>query len=103
MFDKLKRFLTSMLPVDANRRGACNRCGECCKLDYPCPFLRFDDSGLSQCIVYRVRPPSCRKYPRIASENRNHQTCGFFFVDPESAKNSPIRRTPSSSTSKSRV
>ena len=78
---KLKRLTTSLLPIDEGRRGECNRCGECCKLPYPCPFLRFDDQGLSSCAVYHARPPSCRKYPRVASENVTQETCGFYFVD----------------------
>ena len=80
MFNKLKRLTTSLLPVDANRRGECNRCGACCKLPYPCPFLRFDDQGLSSCAVYHVRPPSCRKYPRTAPENLTPEQCGFYFI-----------------------
>ena len=69
MLNKLKRLTTSLLPVDSNRGGECNRCGACCKLPYPCPFLRYDDQGLSSCAVYHFRPPSCRKYPRTESEN----------------------------------
>ena len=78
---KLKRFSTSLLPVDQQRRGGCNRCGECCKLPFPCPFLRYDEQGLSSCAVYHARPPSCRKYPRTSSENLTPETCGFYFVD----------------------
>lgn len=86
MFNKIRRFLTSLfLPIDAGRRGDCNRCGDCCKLPYPCPFLQFDAEGLSRCAVYHFRPPSCRKYPRIAAENLTTQTCGFYFVAPEQA------------------
>lgn len=80
MKSKLIRQVTAVLPVAENRRGSCNRCGECCKLPYPCPFLRFDAEGLSRCAVYLVRPPSCRKYPRTESENITAATCGFHFV-----------------------
>ncbi|MBK1693754.1 hypothetical protein CKO09_03225 [Chromatium weissei] len=83
MLQKIKRFFTSLLPIDPQRRGDCNRCGDCCKLPYPCPFLRFDDAGLSSCAVYYFRPPSCRKYPRVSAENLTPQTCGFFFLPPE--------------------
>lgn len=83
MLNKLKRLTTSLLPVDPNRRGECNRCGACCKLPYPCPFLRYDDDGLSTCAVYHVRPPSCRKYPRTASENLTQEQCGYYFVASE--------------------
>lgn len=78
---KAQRFATSLLPVDNGRRGDCNRCGECCKLPYPCPFLRYDADGLSRCAVYQARPPSCRKYPRTASENITPASCGYYFVD----------------------
>jgi hypothetical protein len=80
MKNKLKRFATSLLPVSINRRGGCNRCGECCKLPYPCPFLRYDENGLSSCAVYSLRPPSCRKYPRTDAENLTPATCGYYFV-----------------------
>lgn len=79
--DKLKRAFTSLLPIDPGRRGACNRCGACCSLPVPCPFLRFDEQGLSSCSVYHARPPSCRKYPRTAAENVTPATCGYYFVD----------------------
>lgn len=82
MLEKIKRFLTSLLPVDPNRRGDCHRCGDCCKLPFPCPFLRFDEEGLSSCAVYRFRPASCRKYPRVPEENLTAATCGFHFVAP---------------------
>lgn len=79
---KVQRFATSLLPVADSRRGECNRCGQCCKLPFPCPFLRFDDQGLSSCAVYHARPPSCRKYPRTSSENLTPATCGYYFVEP---------------------
>jgi hypothetical protein len=77
---KIKRLATSLLPVAPNRFGECNRCGECCKLPYPCPFLRYDAEGLSMCAIYKFRPPSCRKYPRTAEENLTPQVCGFGFA-----------------------
>lgn len=83
MKNKIKRLATSLLPVAANRHGDCNRCGECCKLPYPCPFLRYDEDGLSSCAVYLVRPPSCRKYPRTAAENMTAHVCGYYFVKVE--------------------
>lgn len=83
MLNKLKRLTTSLLPIDPNRRGECNRCGACCKLPYPCPFLRYDDQGLAGCAAYKLRPPSCRKYPRTASENLTPAECGFYFIRPD--------------------
>ncbi len=83
MKNKLKRMTTSLLPVASNRRGECNRCGQCCKLPFPCPFLRYDEEGLSSCAVYHFRPPSCRKYPRTAAENLTPATCSYYFVPAE--------------------
>ncbi len=68
MKKKIKRLATSLLPVATNRIGDCNRCGECCKLPYPCPFLRYDADGLSMCAIYTFRPP---------------QVCGFSFLPVE--------------------
>ena len=95
MINKMKRLTTSLLPVAENRRGECNRCGECCKLPYPCPFLRYDDAGLSSCAVYHFRPASCRKYPRTHNENLTPETCGFYFVRVEDiARNSDSTELP---------
>jgi len=76
---KLKRTLTGILPVDKNRKGNCIRCGACCKLPNRCPFLDFDEQGLSVCKIYHFRPLSCRKYPRTKSESLTADTCGYSF------------------------
>jgi len=77
---KMGRVVTSVLPVDANRGGSCNRCGECCKLVFRCPFLKEDDEGLYSCAAYKVRPPLCRKFPRVEAHFdlvKGH--CGYTF------------------------
>jgi len=79
MLKKIKRTLTSVLPVSSKRRGTCAHCGECCKLAYVCPFLKTRADGSSYCAVYHFRPPACRKYPRSASEHITPATCGFSF------------------------
>ncbi|CAA0085695.1 Uncharacterised protein [BD1-7 clade bacterium] len=81
MFQKLLRFLTSLLPVASNRVGSCNGCGDCCKLPYVCPFLKQDKDDNYTCSVYFFRPPSCRKYPRIEAEQLTPENCGFSFVN----------------------
>ena len=77
---KIKRTLTSVLPVSPSRRGNCIACGACCKLPNQCPFQGYDSDGHSYCKVYRFRPLNCRKYPRTASESLTADTCGFHFV-----------------------
>ncbi len=82
---KIRRTLTSILPVAENRRGACNNCGACCKLPTPCRFLGHKASGESYCRIYSLRPLNCRKYPRAAGELITAETCGFWFEDVEGA------------------
>ena len=77
---KIKRTLTSVLPVSPDRRGNCIACGACCKLPNRCWFLRYDSDGHSYCAAYALRPLNCRKYPRTASESLTADTCGFRFV-----------------------
>ncbi|MBI5119008.1 hypothetical protein HZA56_21295 [Candidatus Poribacteria bacterium] len=72
---KIQRTFTSLLPVDEGRKGSCRRCGQCCKLAFDCPF--YDGKG---CVVYSLRPPQCRKYPRTKEESIV-QDCGFIFGD----------------------
>ena len=81
MKNKIRRTLTSLLPVADNRRGSCNNCGACCKLPNPCRFLRYRESGESYCGIYRFRPLNCRKYPRAADELVTADTCGYWFAD----------------------
>jgi hypothetical protein len=76
---KIKRTLTSILPVDKNRTGQCKHCSACCKLPNRCPFLETDEHNKSVCKIYSVRPPACRKYPRSPSEHITTDSCGFSF------------------------
>jgi len=79
MKKKIIRTLTSLLPVDKNREGSCNNCGDCCKLPTRCHFLVEDENGESQCSIYAFRPLVCRKYPRIESEFITTERCGYNF------------------------
>ncbi|MFC1738714.1 hypothetical protein ACFL1G_06665 [Planctomycetota bacterium] len=76
---KLKRTLTSVLPLDNKRRGKCIRCGACCKLPNVCWFLGVDGKGQYYCKTHRFRPLNCRKYPRTKAEQLTADTCGFTF------------------------
>jgi len=79
MKDKIRRTLTSILPIAPDRRGQCNNCGACCRLPRPCMFLGYRASGESYCRIYRIRPLNCRKYPRTAAELVTADTCGYHF------------------------
>jgi len=90
MINKLKRTLTSLLPVDEKRTGACNNCGACCRLPFRCGFLKTttdeNNEKKEYCSIYAIRPPNCRKFPRVAEEHKLvKDTCGFSFEDNESA------------------
>jgi len=76
---KLKRTLTSVLPVSKKRKGQCINCGACCKLPNVCPFLKPNGDGKAYCSVYSLRPLNCRKYPRTESELVTADTCGHSF------------------------
>jgi Fe-S-cluster containining protein len=82
MIPKIKRTLTVLLPVDSNRAGECNGCGDCCKLPFRCLFLRDTPDGKAHCAIYKVRPPNCRKFPRNKAQWQSvKQNCGFVFPD----------------------
>ena len=76
---KVKRILTSILPIAKNRKGKCIDCGECCKLPNKCYFLKYKKNGKSYCSIYSIRPLNCRKYPRTKYEQITKDTCGFWF------------------------
>lgn len=78
---KIIRSLTSLLPVSKKRVGECNDCGDCCALPRPCMFLKFRDDESSYCSIYSVRPPTCRKYPRVEREFVTPERCGYSFLD----------------------
>jgi len=78
---KIKRTFTAFLPADKSRRGQCDRCGECCKMGWTCPFLRYvekDGRKLAVCAIHRIRPMNCRTYPRTRDEQLVHP-CGYYF------------------------
>ena len=79
MTAKVKRSVTSLLPIAENRKGRCIHCGACCKLPNVCQFLETNEKSASYCKVYRLRPPTCRKYPRTKSEFLTADTCGYSF------------------------
>ncbi len=68
------------------RRGACTRCGACCKILFKCPA--YDDSdGTPKCLIYNDRPGVCGLFPLDEKDLRDRDivmpgtNCGFFFAD----------------------
>ena len=60
---KFIRNFTAFLPVSKKRIGECVRCGACCYLPKKCLFLKINKNDDPKCLIYRIRPPICRKYP----------------------------------------
>lgn len=68
------------------RRGACTRCGACCKIMFKCPA--YDDSdGNPKCLIYNDRPGVCSLFPLDEKDLRDRdivmsgKKCGFYFED----------------------
>lgn len=73
------------------RKGACSRCGACCKLLLRCPA--YDDSdGDPKCLVYNDRPGVCGLFPLDEKDLRERdivmpdKKCGFYFSDEPNGK-----------------
>lgn len=69
------------------RKGACTRCGACCKILFNCPA--YDDSdGSPKCLIYNDRPGVCGLFPLDEKDLRDRdigspdRKCGFYFEDP---------------------
>jgi hypothetical protein len=68
------------------RRGECIRCGACCKLAYPCPFLNNGRGVIYECVKHPKHFLTCRIFPVDESDLRDRdilspdRKCGFHFV-----------------------
>lgn len=62
------------------RQGECNRCGECCKLVFRCPFLATDAEGNFACRIYEQRFTQCRLFPLHAADLREVSQCSYSFT-----------------------
>jgi hypothetical protein len=68
------------------RRGACSRCGACCKLLFNCPAYDEND-GNPKCVIYNDRPGVCGLFPLDEKDLRERdfvmadKKCGFWFED----------------------
>jgi hypothetical protein len=84
----------------ALRRGACSRCGACCKILFKCPA--YDESGAEpRCLIYNDRPGVCGLFPIDRADLRERDIvspgtkCGYWFTDtPKSAGLGPVRWGP---------
>jgi hypothetical protein len=68
------------------RRGACSRCGACCKIMFKCPAYDETD-GDPKCLIYNDRPGVCSLFPLDEKDLRDRNVvmpgtkCGFYFED----------------------
>jgi len=85
----------------ALRRGACSRCGACCKILFRCPA--YDDSnGEPKCLIYNDRPGVCGLFPLDPADLRERDIvmpgtkCGYYFADKpdERVRPAPVRWGP---------
>ena len=79
MWAKIDRTIHSFFPVSKKRRGQCLNCGRCCHLPHRCWFLRTKKDGTTRCIIHKIRPLNCRKYPRVPREHITAKGCGYYF------------------------
>jgi len=63
----------------AHRQGECDRCGECCKILFQCPFLTSNEEGEHRCRIYGVRFNSCRFYPMQPEDLKEVDHCSYTF------------------------
>jgi Fe-S-cluster containining protein len=83
---KARRFVQASLmrqetdALLARRGGECNRCGECCKILFKCPFLGTDAEGQYTCRIYEMRFAQCRLFPiRMADLRELKGQCSYTF------------------------
>ncbi len=82
---KVRRFVQSQFrkqevhDLVAQRQGECDRCGECCRILFRCPFLRADGKGGSLCSIYDRRFEQCRHYPIQLRDLREVGKCSYTF------------------------
>jgi hypothetical protein len=87
---KLRRLVQAKLQKSkveallAQRRGECNRCGECCRILFKCPFLASDGQGGHTCKIYDWRFAPCRHFPVRPLDLREVKNCSYTFA-PEAA------------------
>ncbi len=97
---KLRRFVQAQAGQDteallARRSGECNRCGDCCKIVFRCPFLGTDAEGQYTCRIYDYRFSQCRLFPLHAVDLREVKQCSFTFqAEPEPVAAGPLLPEP---------
>jgi len=72
----------------AYKKGDCNRCGLCCKIEFNCSFLADNTDGTYNCTIYQTSHAmsACRTFPinpkdleEIQNKIAPYGQCGFYF------------------------
>lgn len=87
-----RSLLSNILPdnliyrYQAYRRGECNRCGLCCKIQFQCPFFIDEGEFNTRCSIYTTphAPQACLKFPLDPTDLRLLQreigdACTFYY------------------------
>lgn len=79
------------------RKGFCNKCGRCCKMDTlapcvlkklnetfgygprACPHLEDLGDGTTTCLNYENRPPFCIDFPGEPGDISEIPQCTYYF------------------------
>lgn len=94
---KIRRaYLCLLRPRDVQasleiREGACNHCGNCCRISFDCPFLQEFGSH-SICRIYHIgRPAPCAAFPINRADLADVDfLCSFSFSAPQPAPPSAL-------------
>jgi uncharacterized protein len=92
---KVRRFIQSnVFPAHTQellkeRQGDCDRCGECCKILFRCPFLGQDSKGEYLCRIYQRRFTQCRLFPIQPRDLHEVTRCSYTFANAESESPRP--------------
>lgn len=81
--------------------GSCNNCGQCCKINFNCPFLKELPDGKGKCTIYLTKhaPKVCVAFPLDPSDLEEIQRaispnkCSFSFA-PEKLEKPLVERLP---------
>ena len=96
---KLRRFVQAQFrrpeaeALVSRRQGECNRCGECCRILFRCPFLGKDAAGENYCRIYEKRFGACQLFPIQPADLREVSNCSYTFAQDEEPEGVPVSAT----------
>ena len=62
-----------------DRKGECNRCGDCC-VNEDCEHFQFGEPAT--CLIHdKERPLKCPLFPEMPPIPKEFKNCGYWFED----------------------